>query len=516
MWFILLFACLVVIVYNYVIKPMSYWKNRLVAYEKPLPLFGNMLSVILGKNNSTELYQKIYENHPNERYIGMFSFTTPVLIVKDPELLKTVMVKEFDTFPEHRRMLSENADPLWTQSIFAIKGGEKWRKLRSILSPFFNSTKLRSMFVLMRECAKRFSKHFLEQSDLVEVELKDSLTRFANDVLAITAYGYNCDSLSDPNNEFYIMAKNVGSFNGQKKIAFLINFLSTSFAKYFSISVFGNKVSRFFQKIVKDAINHRNDSEIVHPNMLQLLIEAQRENLNYKAAKISKVSRTQNKEETEIDEDTITAQVIIHIFGGFDTASTTMAYAIYELAVNPDIQEKLQREVDDAFQKSKGELTYESLISMKYLDMVINETLRKWPPFIMTGRRSVRPFTIDRSSSRQIDLVLETGSLIVCPIKCLQNDSKYYPNPDKFDPERFSEQNKSKIHPYTYFPFGAGPRSCIALRFALLEIKLITAEVVRNFTIVPTSKTKIPLTISKSNLVPLPDDGIWVGFKRRK
>ena len=144
------------------------------------------------------------------------------------------------------------------------------------------------------------------------------------------------------------------------------------------------------------------------------------------------------------------------------------------------------------------------------------EALRKWPPTIGTDRVCTIPFTIQPTKPDEKPVYLKPGDIIWLPSNGIHYDPKYWPNPHKFDPERFSDENKHAIQPYTYFPFGLGPRNCIGSRFALLEIKTIYFHILKNFEIVVTEKTQIPLTISKKSVNLAGENGIWLGLKPRK
>ncbi|KAF5285374.1 hypothetical protein FQR65_LT13264 [Abscondita terminalis] len=506
---------------------MTYWKKKKVKHETPVPIFGNMFPLVLRTRSSTDEFERVYRKFKNERYVGMYNFGVPSLLIRDPNLIKQIFVKDFETFPQHRAFLPEGVDPLWSNNLFAMKGGENWHDLRSTLSPSFTTSKMKAMFGLMRDCSKQFTDYFLNKGDLVEVELKDSFRRFANDVIATTAFGVTCDSLSNPTNEFFVLAKEFTDFSGLKGLIMLFNFFAPMVAKYTKFPIFNKEVRTFFTTIVKDAIKIRKEKGTIRPDMLHLLMEAQKGQLKHEendnvpeagfaVVEESEMGKTQKKHKTQITEEIITAQVLIFFFAGFDTASTMMSYTCYELAVNPEIQDKLRDEVDETLKNSNGEITYEVITSMKYLDMVISEALRKWPPFVMTDRHSTKPFIIEPENPEESTLYLEAGSLVNCPIHAIQHDPKYYPNPNKFDPDRFNEENKNNIKPYTYLPFGAGPRNCIGSRFALLEGKLVVAEIVSKFEIVPIEKTEIPIVLSKKNFNPVPDNGFWVGFKPRR
>lgn len=105
------------------------------------------------------------------------------------------------------------------------------------------------------------------------------------------------------------------------------------------------------------------------------------------------------------------------------------------------------------------------------------------------------------------------GDMLFIAISGLHLDPKYYPEPEKFDPERFSDENKHKINPYTFLPFGVGPRNCIGSRFALLEAKTLLFFLLKNFEIVPVKRTNIPFKFTKSSFQLLAEGGNWLGFK---
>lgn len=96
--------------------------------------------------------------------------------------------------------------------------------------------------------------------------------------------------------------------------------------------------------------------------------------------------------------------------------------------------------------------------------MYFTESLRKWPPAIIADRRVTKKYTIPHSDNSPA-LTLDKDQLVWIPIYALHRDPNIYPNPEKFDPERFSDENKNSIDPYTYLAFGSGPRNCIGKLF---------------------------------------------------
>jgi cytochrome P450 family 6 len=126
---------------------------------------------------------------------------------------------------------------------------------------------------------------------------------------------------------------------------------------------------------------------------------------------------------------------------------------VYELALNQDIQERLRDEINEVLERHNGEVTYDAIMEMKYLDMVFNETLRKWPLVDSHFRMCTKDFQIPDT-----ELTIEKGTFILIPAIGLHHDERFWDEPEKFDPERFNEENVKKIIPYSYIPFSAGPR----------------------------------------------------------
>ena len=125
-----------------------------------------------------------------------------------------------------------------------------------------------------------------------------------------------------------------------------------------------------------------------------------------------------------------------------------MIFCTYELALHQDIQDRLREEIEEVLKKHNGDLTHDAVMEMKYLDMVFNETLRKYPIFEVQMRKCSREFKIKNS-----DLMIPKGTSILIPTVGIHHDERYFENPDKFNPERFTEENIKKQVPHTFIPF---------------------------------------------------------------
>lgn len=217
-------------------------------------------------------------------------------------------------------------------------------------------------------------------------------------------------------------------------------------------------------------MQQRAEKGIIRPDMINLLMEARKGVLQ--ASDTGKADANEGfatVEESIIShkpvnrtwtEEELVAQCFAFFVAGFDTSSILMCFCAHELMENRLVQEKLIEEIDGVRRELGNEpLTYDAIQKMKYLDMVVSETLRKWPPGVATDRICNKPYIIRGKDGERYKL--EPGDKISIPIVGLHYDPDNFPNPDKFDPERFSEGNRSHIRPFTYLPFGVGPRNCI-------------------------------------------------------
>ncbi|RZC38896.1 cytochrome P450 9e2-like [Asbolus verrucosus] len=499
----------------------KYWSGRYVTHLSSWPLVGNMGAFVMRKKHFMNVALDIYNNFPNERYVGFMQFTRPALVVRDLDLIKQIGIKEFDHFHDHVTGSTSN-DEIMSKALINLSG-QDWRQMRATLSPAFTSNKMKNMYHLISECAENFVKHF-QGKEQVSVEMKDILSRFANDVIATTAFGIKVDSLRDLNHEFFLMGKRLTTFSFGQTIKLSIILISQTIATKLQIEMLPKATATFFRSIIKNNITKRETEGIVRPDLLHLLMEARKGKLKHETVKDEKGEGFATVEESHIGKNTkqmeltdnhIVAQALLFFFAGFETVSTASSFLAHELAVNPDVQKKLQEEIDAVNEEHEGKIPYEILLSMKYFDQVVCESLRKWPAAFQTDRICTKNYTILPKKAHERVLEIEEGVLMVIPIMALHRDPQYYPEPERFDPERFSEENKDRFVPGTYLPFGLGPRNCIGSRFALLEIKTLFFHLLSKFDIVPVKETKIPFKINPKQFNLTVEDGFNVGFKPR-
>jgi cytochrome P450 family 9 len=351
-------------------------------------------------------------------------------MINDPILAKELCIKYFENFSDHRVFMDTTNDELIGRSLVCLTG-QNWRNMRNILSPIFTGAKIRKMFDLMNVCNINAIESLKSQIKIEQIlEMKEFFTNFAVDIIFSTAFGLEVNSFQNPKNklkEIALRTSNPNPFMMQLKLAGINLFPKVM--KKFNIGLMDQNTTEFFRTTILDTMKYREKHNVYRSDMIQLLMEARKELVE--------------KGEFLSDEDII-GQCLLFFLAGFENLSTIMAFGAYELAVNWEIQQKLRQSVDfeEVFE-------YENIHKLKYLDQFVSEVLRKWPPAPLIERRCTKDctFNVDDQS-----VTIEKEKFFFVPVYAFHHNPNYFENPEKFDPDRFIEQNISDA----YIPFGIG------------------------------------------------------------
>ncbi|NP_001165942.1 cytochrome P450 9AH2 [Nasonia vitripennis] len=465
-----------------------------------LPFIGFFGLGFMTRTHMSVVFRKAYDMSVKAKYMGAHIFTTPIILIHDLDLIKSVLVKNFENFAYHKTFVDESADPLFAKNL-VFANGERWRNIRTMLSPSFTSSKMRSMFVLMSRCAQDFVDQFIElYQSKPEINMKDALTRYANDVIATCAFGLEVNSLREPNNQFYLTGRRATNFASLSLLLkFMLMRLCPSLASALKIRIVSKKDTDFLVNVIQSTIKDRDAKGISRPDMLQLMMDA----------------RGKTSECLDMNILEMTAQAFVFFLGGFETTSTNMCLLAHELAVNPEIQKKVQDEIDQVMERCKGELTYEVVNNMEYLDAVISETLRMHPALTALSRICNKEFELPPALPGSKPYLVKPGMEIMVPGSTIQRNPEYYENPDRFNPDRFLGK-KAANSDVTTLSFGLGPRMCIGNRFAILETKILFVYLLSRCSIEPSEKSSVPLVYDPTVFGASAKGGFWLRIKVRK
>lgn len=464
------------------------------------------------------------------RVCGYYLGRTPVVVIADPDMLRQVMVRDFSSFTN--RLTRPFATKPMTDCLLMLRN-ERWKRVRSILTPSFSAAKMKEMVPLINTATDSLMSNLNVSAESGEAfDIHRCFGCFTMDVIASVAFGTRVDSQKNPDDPFVRHAQMFFSFSFFRPIMlFFIAFPSiTAPLMRFIPNKRRDEMNHFFINIIQKIIKQREEqpAEQRRRDFLQLMLDARTSKdsvslEHFDTASHAGDQQTQHLSDQDdslhpqepssrrpqkkmITEDEIVGQAFVFLLAGYETSSNTLAFTCYLLAINPECQCKVQQEVDDFFTRHESP-DYTNVQELKYLDMVISEALRLYPP----GFRFARDIDQDYVLNGQL---LPKGATLEIPAGFLHYDPEHWPEPERFIPERFTPEAKANRHPFVYLPFGAGPRNCVGMRLAQLEIKMALVRLFHRFSIVACSETKVPLEL-KSLTTLGPKNGIFVKIQRR-
>ncbi|XP_057319517.1 cytochrome P450 6k1-like [Microplitis mediator] len=484
----------ILVAYLYMTRKFKYWKKRGVVEIEPTAFIGNFGDCLTAKKSAGEWLKGMYNWSVGLPYMGFYVFDRPFLLVRDPSLIKKILVKDFNYF-NNRFVSASPHDRIGDANLFLIKNPQ-WKLVRSKLTPIYTSGRLKKMFELMDAVGDDLIT-LMESLELEgsgkKLELKELCARFTTDMIATTAFGVRANCLNNPEAEFREKGRKIFEPSLWRNFEITSLFFAPQLATPFGLKFVVDESAKFLRTTLWDVINERERLGVKRGDLIDLLIELRN----------NKTEVFNN--EFDFDGDNLLAQAIVFFNAGFETSSSALSFTLYEIALQPEIQDRLRAEIMKGLEETDGKVTYDLATSLPYLDMVISETLRKYPTLPVLDRVANDNYKIPNSN-----LVIEKGTPVMIPVSGLQYDPEYFPNPEKYDPERFSETNKQTIKPSTYLPFGEGPHNCIGMRIGLLQVKLGLLKLLPKYEFTPCEKTSIPMQLNPKSLFTVSQGGVFL------
>lgn len=495
-----IFLVLIVVYFWTIRKNYDFFKRLNIDGPRPVFFFGNFLDLAKTKRMSISIKQW---TEKYGRIFGFFEGHTPIIVVSDPDILQDIFIKNFSIFHSRRPLPLENQHAKYTH-IFSAHG-LRWKRQRFVINPTFSSAKLKQMTPLIHRCINVFMSKIDDECQKGQsFDIYNYYKRFTMDTIWSCAFSLDTDMQNDPHNPYLVHSQQLFEFANQMKIllflSLFVNELNTIWYKLFewdsNIRYYIRHIfpftKRFIQGepglwIIKQAYSliekRRKDIQTNRTDLMQLMLEsASTDDIIVDRGSTSvkfdpNVNDSQLIKKLSIPE--IAWNTFFFMIAGYETTSTALAFVSYVLATHPDEQRQLQDHIDAQFdtQDEHTMPSYDLVMQIEYLDMFIRETLRMYP---------IAPLVVSRQNAEEYHLknfgTIPIGTSITTDMYALHYDPDLWGpvDPHIFHPERFS----TKRHPMAWIPFGAGPRNCVGMRFALVELKLILVRLLKTYSIV--------------------------------
>ncbi|XP_071819539.1 cytochrome P450 3A24-like [Apostichopus japonicus] len=487
----------------------DYWKKT--AFQRngvpgpiPLPLLGNALTFRRGFTSTiTDLCEKY------GKAFGVTFLSSKWLVVRDLELIQQILISQFSSFPNHGPDNPFCQDNMMKSSVVVLSD-MKWKEARNAMTPAFSGSKLKQMTPIMTDCCDNLLAKIEElqiQSDFIQC--KELFGAFTIDVVAATFFGLQLNSQQNPKDPFVqyareALAVNVFSFRYIAGSAFP---LVGRFFDVIDYGLFPRHIKKFFTDLTNQVIDSREKTKSkVRVDVLQLMVNAHK--LEGEEEDGNHGDDNHHHKKIQFTNADITANTFTFFMAGYETTTTTLGFISYLLATNPDKQEKLIEEVDQHFPNGEP-LTYETVNKMEYLEGVIKETLRLYPASSLTDRYCEESTVIG-------GVTVPAQTVFIIPIYTIHHDPEIWEDPESFKPERFNKENSHRIHPMAWLPFGGGPRICLGMRLAMMEMKFGVVRILQKYRFETCPETEIPPVLNISTGLISPPNGIKLRIVPRK
>ncbi|CAF0773946.1 unnamed protein product [Adineta steineri] len=521
---ILLLICIGLITYYFLQLRQHYqYFSRLHIPTPPFHFFFGHLKTLW---NSTS-FPRQFESWTKEygKIYGVYQGTVPTFVVSDPDFLQEVFVKQFAAFSGRTNFFASAK----IQNVFTSSDAT-WRRHRHVINPTFSAAKLKLMSPLINGCITNVMEKLVDHvtSDS-EFNIYTYYKRMTMDVICRCAFGLDTDVQSNPNNMYFKKVEELFGARIRSSIFFkllqVVPQVRTTIVKIFdsinNVRAFINirilpSVSKkqlherpdmWLHNRLHSVIEQRQQTPTSRVDLLQLMLQV------ITTEQINDVVQDGSKTNYRLTREEIVSNIFIFMLAGYETTSTTLAFATYELARHPEVHRKLQAEIDQlplatddmSDDDMKKYPDYDIVAQMPYMDLFVSEVLRMYPIANQAIQRRASEDTIVQG------IKIEKGTLVYADVYSIHYDQELWgpEDPKIFFPER----HETKRHPMAYLPFGAGPRHCIGMRFALIEMKILLVRLLREYSILPGEHLHNKLNIHEQPA--LAPEAVWVKLVKR-
>ncbi|XP_055303436.1 probable cytochrome P450 6a13 [Sitodiplosis mosellana] len=492
----IVFALLILVttlVYVYVKWRYTYWSKLGVPYPEPVFFFGNVLEAFTMSSHISSLCEKWYNNYPTYPYTGYYKLLNPAINLRDPDLIKDVLIKDHFSFHDNEQHFNKRFDSLMMHNPF-VASNDSWRKGRTVLTPLLTLLKVKSFHPSIVDSCEKLTNYLRTLPPNEDVEAKSLIARFATQNVMRCLFSLDTKCFTETKNEFLDLGTNIFKPTSWSGIKLMIMSICPMLRDIMPFGFVPAYVGEWFRCFVKELKEERLKSEQHQQDFLQMLLSS--------------------VDKYDINEAELAGYALAMFVDSYETSSGVLGFAIYELARNPDIQERLYEEITDVLAKYDGEFTFEALHEMKYLENVIYETMRLDVVDALISKICTKEYTLPLIEGQKEPVTIYPGTAIQISTRALHMDPKYYPDPETFDPNRFTEEERRERHKAVYLSFGEGPRMCIGIKFALAQTKAGLMSIVRDFkvTISPNQK---PVVMDNRASIYHARHGLIVNFTPR-
>ncbi|XP_047996590.1 cytochrome P450 6B4-like [Leguminivora glycinivorella] len=353
------------------------------------------------------------------------------------------------------------------------------------------------MMYLLTERGDKFVEYITRITEFnKEQEVHSTVQKFTQAAIAACAFGVDIDTFDQEHEKLQMIDRKMFTVSFGRELEMMYPGILNKIGG----SLFPKEVAAFFLNLVEHVIAQRNGEPTNRNDFMDLILNLRKE----KHISGPMMENDDTERSLDITDEVMAAQAFVLY------SASTMGFLLYQLALNPDIQDKVVAEIKEVLVKHNGEMTLQAVLDLSYMSKVFDETLRMYPIAPDLRRKSSSTYKIPGTN-----ITIEKNQLVKIPILGIHHDETIYPNPEVFDPERFSPENIATRHSCAFLPFGVGPRHCIGLRFAQVQSRVCLAKLLSQFRVEPSNNTPRQFSYEPRRVVLYPKGGLPINFIKR-
>ncbi len=367
-----------------------------------------------------------------------------VFLLNHPALIKDVLVTHQDSFMKGRAL--QRAKRLLGEGLLTSEGAHH-RRQRRLAQPAFHRQRIESYGAVMVDYAARSGERWRDKETL---DIAHEMMRLTLAIVGQTLFAADVESEADE----------IGG--ALTEIMELFQLLMLPYAEY-------------LEKLPLPAMRRFQRARAQLDSVIYRIIEERRRGGKDRGDLLSMLLLAQDEEGDggRMTDEQLRDEVMTIFLAGHETTANALAWTWYLLAQHPEVETKLHAEIDAVLENGRRP-TVADLPRLRYTEMVLAESMRLYPPAWTIGRLALKDF-------RAGEYVVPAGSLVLLSQFVTHRDPRFFPDPTRFDPERWTPEAKEARPQYAYFPFGGGPRRCIGEGFAWMEGTLLIATIARRW-----------------------------------
>lgn len=490
--FLYFVIALLTVSYLWLRNRYSYWERLGVPGPKPVYLFGNLLKQLTFQEHMSVAYTRWHNTYNNVPYVGFYKLLQPAVMIRDPELQREVLVKAFMNFHTNDISISDEDVLLKTNPFFST--GEEWRHSRALFGNFFSAGKTKSVFPAMLQVTKEWEQYVRSLGTDAEIDAKDICSRYTTGTMLRCTFSIDGKTFQKQS-EFLDIGKSIFNPDLLTALKTMAAFFVPVVQKILKISTLPKFLDRRFRELIRDQIKIRDSGSVQCEDVLQMVLNG--------------------REKYEMTETQITGICLGFFAEAYETSGNVLSSALYMLAKHPHIQDELARRIQESLEANNNEITYDLINKHEYLDKVATECMRIQPTFFGIQKLCTKAYTMPLLPGQSKPTTLPVGTSVLIPFSTVQQDPVHFPDPDVFDPERFSPEQKALRHKSAHMPFSDGPRMCLGMHLAMFNFKMGLFQMIRLFDVKFHPNNK-PFRLHPMSFFNIPQDGFKLTFTPRK